>query len=47
MAKNPEERAKMGEAGRQRAAKNFDWRAKAKALLKIYEDLLSGNAGRS
>jgi len=41
MARNPQARTKMGEAGRQRAAALYDWRAKARALLKIYEDVLA------
>jgi glycosyltransferase involved in cell wall biosynthesis len=41
MAKNPKLRIKMGEAGRQRAAAHYDWRAKVRALLKIYEDVLN------
>jgi len=41
MAKNPAMRAKMGDAGRKRVAAHYDWRAKVRALLKIYEDVLS------
>jgi len=41
MARNPLARTKMAEAGRQRAAALYDWRSKAKALLKIYEDVLT------
>ncbi len=33
MAKNPESRAEMGDAGRQRAAAHYDWRAKVRALI--------------
>jgi glycosyltransferase involved in cell wall biosynthesis len=41
MARNPQARSKMAEAGRQRAAALYDWRAKAKALMKIYEEVLT------
>ena len=41
VAKSPEVRAKMGQAGRRRAQEFYDWRVKAKALLKIYEDVVS------
>ena len=47
MAKNPEGRAKMAEAGRQRAVALYSWRDKAKALLKIYDDVLTLEAGRT
>ena len=45
MAKNPEKRIEMGDLGRKRAARLYDWRAKATALLKIYEDVLSSRFG--
>jgi glycosyltransferase involved in cell wall biosynthesis len=41
VARNSEVRAKMGQAGRQRVESFYDWRVKAKALLKIYEDVAS------
>jgi alpha-maltose-1-phosphate synthase len=41
MIRRPEVRAEMGKAGRQRARTFYDWRVKARALLKIYEDVLS------
>lgn len=41
MANNPEARIEMGRACRRRAATLYDWRTKAKALLKIYEDVLN------
>jgi glycosyltransferase involved in cell wall biosynthesis len=44
MAENPERRARMGEAGHQRAVALYDWRVKADALLKIYNDVLGSNA---
>jgi glycosyltransferase involved in cell wall biosynthesis len=44
MAKNPQARIKMGLAGRQRAQQFYDWRVKAEALLKIYQDVVSANA---
>ena len=44
MAENPKARAEMGHAGRQRAADKYDWRAKVRALLTIYEDVLGYRA---
>ena len=44
MAENPKARAEMGHAGRQRAADKYDWRAKVRALLTIYEDVLGYTA---
>jgi len=41
MAQNPQARTEMGKAGRRRAAALYDWRTKANALLKIYEDVLN------
>jgi glycosyltransferase involved in cell wall biosynthesis len=41
MARNPQARAQMGEAGRRRAATLYSWRARAEALLQIYEDVLN------
>jgi glycosyltransferase involved in cell wall biosynthesis len=43
MAKNPGARAQMGRAGRRRAQELYDWRVKAKSLLKIYEDAVSAS----
>jgi glycosyltransferase involved in cell wall biosynthesis len=40
LAKNPQERDQMGKAGRQRALTVFDWRAKAKTLLEIYQGVM-------
>lgn len=40
MARNSEARAKMGEAGRQRAVRLYDWRGKARALFEVYVDVL-------
>jgi glycosyltransferase involved in cell wall biosynthesis len=40
MARHPSERAKMGEAARQRVSALYDWRVKTRMLLNIYEDLL-------
>jgi glycosyltransferase involved in cell wall biosynthesis len=41
MAQNPERRIKMGQAGRERVLKLYDWRKKAKAILEIYEEVLA------
>jgi hypothetical protein len=41
LAGNPQIRAKMGEAGRLRVAELYDWRVKARTLLKIYSDVLA------
>ncbi len=41
MANNRDARIKMGQRGRQRVQLFYDWRVKAKALLEIYEDLVS------
>jgi glycosyltransferase involved in cell wall biosynthesis len=41
MARNPQAQAKIGQAGRRRAEALYDWRAKTRALMKIYEDVLS------
>jgi glycosyltransferase involved in cell wall biosynthesis len=41
MAKNPEARVKMGQAGRIRVQALYDWQVKVKALLEIYEDVVS------
>jgi len=41
MARNPEARVKMGQAGRDRVEALYDWRVKATALLKFYEDVVS------
>jgi glycosyltransferase involved in cell wall biosynthesis len=43
MAKNPEARAKIGQAARRRAQALYDWHAKTEALLKFYEDIVSTN----
>jgi glycosyltransferase involved in cell wall biosynthesis len=43
MARNPEVRAQMAQAGRQRAETYYSWSGKARALLKIYEDVLSNH----
>ena len=40
MARNPQARGQMGEAGRRRAETLYDWRGKSQALLKIYEEVL-------
>ncbi len=45
MAKNPDARTDMGQAGRKRAQQLYDWHVKAKALLKIYEDVVTANVG--
>jgi glycosyltransferase involved in cell wall biosynthesis len=47
MARSPQSRAEMGRAGRQRVQVCYDWRAKAKTLSKIYDDVLSVNVGKS
>src|SRR5262249_46157280 len=47
LAKNPQQRAKMGEAGRRRALDVFDWRAKAKALLGIYQGVTKTGSPQS
>lgn len=44
LARNPQERARMGSAGRQRVAALFDWRVKARALLEIYDTVLKSDA---
>jgi glycosyltransferase involved in cell wall biosynthesis len=41
LARDPRARAKMAEASRSRAAALYDWRIKAKGLLKIYEEALT------
>ncbi len=43
MAKNQETRIKMGQAGRRRVQALYDWHVKAKALLRIYEDVLNAD----
>lgn len=43
MAKHPEARLRMGQAGRRRVQELYDWRVKAKTLLKIYEDVANAN----
>ncbi len=40
IAENPQARAEMGSAARQRAQTLYDWRVKAETLLRIYEDVL-------
>jgi len=45
MAKNSEARVKMGHAGRQRVQALYSWELKAKALLKIYKDVVSAELG--
>jgi glycosyltransferase involved in cell wall biosynthesis len=40
MAKNPEARAKIGQAARHRAQTLYDWHLKAEALLNFYEDVV-------
>jgi glycosyltransferase involved in cell wall biosynthesis len=45
LSKNPELRQGLGEAGRRRVQNLYDWRAKAKAMLQIYGDVLSGVQG--
>jgi glycosyltransferase involved in cell wall biosynthesis len=47
LAKNPQTRAELGRAARQRVQECYDWRVKAKALSKIYDDVLTVNAGKS
>lgn len=44
IAKNPEVRVKMGNAGRLRVQVFYDWRVKAKGLLNIYEDVVHANS---
>ena len=41
LAANQKLRSKMGAAGRQRALELYDWRRKATAIVKIYQDVLS------
>ena len=43
MAKNPDTRAKIGQAARHRAEALYDWRVKTDALLNLYEDVVSTN----
>ncbi len=40
LAKSPQVRLEMGRAGRQRVQDFYDWRAKGKALLEIYKDVM-------
>jgi glycosyltransferase involved in cell wall biosynthesis len=47
LAKNPLERAKMGQAGRERAMAMYDWRVKARTLLEIYRDVLNTDASQA
>jgi len=42
MAKHPDDRIKMGQAGRDRVRALYDWRVKAKALFGIYEEVVNG-----
>jgi alpha-maltose-1-phosphate synthase len=44
MARDHAARTRMGLAARQRAEALYDWRAKAKSLVKIYEDVLRTNS---
>lgn len=46
MARNQQVRVKMGQSARLRAQTVFDWRIKAKALLKIYDDVVSSRLHR-
>jgi glycosyltransferase involved in cell wall biosynthesis len=39
MAHNPEARVQMGKAGRRRVEEDYDWRVKARRLLRIYENV--------
>jgi glycosyltransferase involved in cell wall biosynthesis len=41
LAKCSQAREEMGKAGRRRAQEFYDWRVKAKAMLQIYEDVVS------
>jgi glycosyltransferase involved in cell wall biosynthesis len=41
LAKNPDARAKMGQAGRTRTEQFYDWQVKAEMLLRIYQEVLS------
>jgi len=43
MAKNPEARAKIGQAARHRAEVLYDWQVKTEALLNFYEDVVSAH----
>jgi glycosyltransferase involved in cell wall biosynthesis len=43
IAKDPEVRVKMGKAGRHRVQVFYDWRMKARELLKIYENVVRVN----
>ena len=45
LARIPDARFKMGQAGRNRVKELYDWRVKARALLKFYEDVVSGENG--
>jgi glycosyltransferase involved in cell wall biosynthesis len=40
IAKNPEARADMGRAGRERVRQFYDWRVKVETLLKIYQEVV-------
>lgn len=42
LAKNPELRRRLGEAGRQRVIAEFDWERKADHMLKVYAAVRSG-----
>jgi glycosyltransferase involved in cell wall biosynthesis len=44
LAKNSQLREEMGKRARQRIQQAYDWRAKAKGMLRIYEDVLSRNS---
>jgi glycosyltransferase involved in cell wall biosynthesis len=43
LATNPELRQKMSEAGRNRAERLYDWRVKARALLELYEAVVTNS----
>ena len=46
MARNPDARAKIGEAARHRALTLYDWHVKTDSLLSFYEDLVSTNTSK-
>jgi glycosyltransferase involved in cell wall biosynthesis len=44
LARDPDLRARMGEAARQRVLESFTWEKKAEAMLKIYRQALANKA---
>jgi glycosyltransferase len=43
---HPEERERMGRAGRRRAEELYDWRENVGRMVSIYENVLEGSGNR-